>query len=488
MLYYYQGGEINMYDIVIIGAGVIGSSIAYNLGKYQLKTLVLEKEDDIAMHASKANSGIIHSGYDCRVGTLKAQLNVKGNRMYPALAKELNFPLQMIGSLVLAFDEEEAKHLQILLTQGKANGINELYLLEHNQILAIEPNIDTSVYQALFAPNAGITCPYQTTLAFAKSAAINQVEYRLNYQVSSIRKANDVFKINNEIDTRYIINAAGVYSDEIAKLVNDNDYKITPRKGEYLLLDKTAKLFNHVLFQVPSNMGKGVLITPTVDDNTLVGPTAVDIEDKEDDSVTELGIQTIKQKASKTSSKIDFRNVITEFSGIRAVCGDDFIIEESHHVKNFINLIGIASPGLASAPAIGEYVIDLLRAIGLKLVLKDDYHQGLKAPIRTTELSIDEYDRLIKEKPLYGKIVCRCEVVSEQEIIDAITGILPATTLDGVKRRTRAGMGRCQSGFCSIRTLELLSAYQHQSMLDINKSTINSKIVLKPSKGDNNHE
>ena len=488
MLYYYQGGKIVMYDIVIIGAGIIGSSIAYNLGKYQLKTLVLEKEDDVAMHASKANSGIIHSGYDCQVNTLKAKLNVKGNQMYPPLAKELHFPLKMIGSLVLAFNEEEAKHLQILLTQGKTNGISDLYLLDHDQVLAMEPNIDNSVYQALYAPNAGITCPYQTTLAFAESAAINQVEYRFNFQVSSIKKSEDVFTINNEIKTRYIINAAGVYSDEIAKMVNDNDYRITPRKGEYLLLDKTARMFNHVLFQVPSSMGKGVLITPTVDDNTLIGPTAIDIEDKEDDSVTEAGIQTIKQKAIKTSSKIDFRSVITEFSGIRAVCGDDFIIEESHHVKNLINLIGIASPGLASAPAIGEYVIEILENIGLKLIPKSDYHYGRNAPIRTTEISLDKYDKLIKEKPLYGKIVCRCEVVSEQEIIDAITGILPATTLDGVKRRTRAGMGRCQSGFCSIRTMELLSQYQHRPMVDINKSTINSKIVLKPSKGDNNNE
>ncbi|MEA5027187.1 MAG: NAD(P)/FAD-dependent oxidoreductase [Erysipelotrichaceae bacterium] len=477
-----------MYDIVIIGAGIIGSAVAYNLGKYEGNFLVLEKENDVAMRTSKANSAIIHSGYDCAVNSLKAKLNVAGNRLYPALAKELNFPFEPIGSLVLAFDQEEVQQLEFLLDQGRQNGVLNLSIIDHDQIMKLEPHVNINVIKALYAPSAGIICPYEATLALAQSAAVNQVVFRFDYAVTEITKVADHFLINNEIETRYIINAAGIYSDQIAALIGDQRYTVIPRKGEYLLLDKTEELFHHVLFQTPTKMGKGVLITPTIDHNTLVGPTAVDISDKEDESVSAEGIQLIKTTALKTSDKLNFRKVITEFSGLRAVCGDDFIIEPSVADNHFINLIGIASPGLASAPAIGEYVMELLSKNRFQLVKKAHYQTGRAKPIRITELSLEQYDQLIKTQPAYGKIVCRCEVVSEQEIVNAVTGLLPAVSVDGVKRRTRAGMGRCQSGFCSVRTMELIARHQHRSMTDINKSTNHSPIVYQPTKGETDHE
>lgn len=476
-----------MYDVIIIGAGVVGSNIAYNLGKYNLNVLVIEKEPDVAMHASKANSAIIHSGYDATTNSLKAKLNVIGTKLYPLLAQELNFPYHTIGSMVLAFDQDERKQLDVLYQQGLNNGVTDIKIIDHDEIIKLEPNINDNVIAALYAPNTAIICPYETTLAFASNAALNNVKFIFDHQVKKISFDPDYFVVDDQFETRYIINAAGAYSDDIAKLIQDDRYTITARKGEYLLLDRSEKLFNHVLFQTPTIMGKGVLITPTVDGNTLVGPTAFDQQDKEDDSVTANGIKAIKDTVLKTTTKIDMRKVITTFAGIRAVYQDDFVIEPSYRHNHFINLIGIASPGLASAPAIGEYVIELLQKEGLILINKDNYISSRTKPIRITELNTQEYQELISKQPLYGKIVCRCELVSEQEIIDAINQPLPALTLDGIKRRTRAGMGRCQSSFCSVRILELLSEYQNTDMTTINKSYRDSFVVVSKTKGVN-HE
>lgn len=474
-----------MYDVIIIGAGIVGCNIAYNLGKYNVNVLVLEKEPDVAMHASKANSAIIHSGYDAITNSLKAKLNVIGTKLYPLLAQELNFPYQVIGSMVLAFDPNERKQLDVLYQQGCDNGVADIKIIDHDEIITLEPNINDNVIAALYAPNTAIICPYEATLAFASNAALNNVKFIFDHQVKKINFDPDYFIVDDQFEARYIINAAGAYSDDIAKLIQDDRYNITARKGEYLLLDRSEKLFSHVLFQTPNMMGKGVLITPTVDGNTLVGPTAFDQEDKEDDSVTANGIKVIKDTVLKTTTKIDMRKVITTFAGIRAVYQDDFVIEPSYRHNHFINLIGIASPGLASAPAIGEYVIELLQKEGLNLVSKDNHISSRTKPIRITELNTQEYQELISKQPLYGKIVCRCELVSEQEIINAITHPLPALTLDGIKRRTRAGMGRCQSGFCSVRILELLSEYQNTDMTAINKSYRDSFVVVSKTKGVN---
>ena len=362
-----------MYDVIIIGAGIVGCNIAYNLGKYNVNVLVLEKEPDVAMHASKANSAIIHSGYDAITNSLKAKLNVIGTKLYPLLAQELNFPYQVIGSMVLAFDPNERKQLDVLYQQGCDNGVADIKIIDHDEIITLEPNINDNVIAALYAPNTAIICPYEATLAFASNAALNNVKFIFDHQVKKINFDPDYFIVDDQFEARYIINAAGAYSDDIAKLIQDDRYNITARKGEYLLLDRSEKLFSHVLFQTPNMMGKGVLITPTVDGNTLVGPTAFDQEDKEDDSVTANGIKVIKDTVLKTTTKIDMRKVITTFAGIRAVYQDDFVIEPSYLHNNFINLIGIASPGLASAPAIGEYVIELLQKEGLNLVSKDNH-------------------------------------------------------------------------------------------------------------------
>ena len=403
-----------MYDIVIIGAGIIGTNIAYNLGKYNVKVLVLEQELDIATKTSKANSGIIHSGYDCKPNTLKAQMNVLGKKLYPELANKLNFPYKQIGSLVLAFDDEQIKQLHILYDQGIKNGIKTLRIIDHDEIMHIEPNINNNVKKALYAFDTAIICPYEASLAFAENAVSNNVSFSFNHKVTKIEKVDKHFVINDQIKTLYIINAAGVHSDDVACLINDNRYQITARKGEYLLLDRSEYLFNHVIFQTPTKMGKGILIVPTVDGNTMIGPTAVDQQDKEDDSVTQAGIDEIKKSIKNLTNKIDLHKVITEFSGLRAVFEDDFVIEPSKIDPHFINLIGIASPGLASAPAIGEYVIDILIKQGLNLSLKDNFISDRTKPLRITELNKQEYDELIRKYPLYGKIICRCESISEQ--------------------------------------------------------------------------
>ena len=474
-----------MYDVVIIGAGIIGTNIAYNLGKYNVKVLVLEQELDIATKTSKANSGIIHSGYDCLPNSLKAKMNIKGKKLYPELAKRLNFPYKQLGSLVLAFNDEEIKQLDILYDQGIKNNIETLSIIDHDQIMKLEPNINDNVKKALYAPDAAIICPYEATLAFAENAVLNKVTFSFGQKVSRIVKTDNHFTINDKIKTQFIINATGVHSDDVASLIGDDRYQITARKGEYLLLDRSEYLFNHVIFQTPTEMGKGILIVPTVDGNTMIGPTAVDQIDKEDDSVTQAGIDEIKRSITKLTNKINLRKVITEFSGLRAINEDDFVIEPSTIDPHFINMIGIASPGLASAPAIGEYVIELLTNQGLNLTLKDNFVTERAKPTRISELNKTEYDNLIRKYPLYGKIVCRCEKVSEQEIINAIKDPLPALTLDGIKRRTRAGMGRCQGGFCSIKIMELLSEYQNVDMTKIYKSSPNSPLVIQKTKTGN---
>ncbi|MDD4641893.1 MAG: NAD(P)/FAD-dependent oxidoreductase [Erysipelotrichaceae bacterium] len=477
-----------MYDVVVIGAGIVGSNVAYNLGKYRLKVLVMEKESDVATKTSKANSGIIHSGYDNKPNTLKAKMNLIGTQLYPKLAEELNFPYQKIGSLVLAFTNEQVKQLTILLDQGIKNKVTDLSIIDKQKVLELEPNINTNVKKALYAPNTAIICPYEATLAFAENAVLNNVQFQFDDAVVTIIKEDDHFLINNKIKCRYIINAAGVYSDDIAKLVNDDRFQITPRKGEYLLFDRLDHLFNHVIFQTPTKMGKGILITPTVNGNTMIGPTAVDQTDKDDDAVTQLGIDMIKNSMSNISNKIETDKIITSFSGLRAIFKDDFVIETSNKDNHFINLIGISSPGLASAPAIGEYVIDLLKENGLNLQPKANFMPYREKPIRITELSNDQYQKLIRSNPLYGKIVCRCEVVSEQEIINAINRPIRAITLDGIKRRTRAMMGRCQGGFCSTRIMELINKHANIPMIKIKKSGKDSMILYKQIKEDESHD
>ena len=415
-----------MYDVVIIGAGVIGASIFRELTKYNLKIAVVEKENDVAMGATKANSAIIHAGYDPRVGSLMAKYNVKGNEMFESLCKELSVPFKRIGSLVLAFNNEELNLINTLFINGKNNGVKNLKILSRDEVLLLEPNISKDIIGALYAPTSGIVGPFEYTIALMENGYQNGGEVILESEVVSIIKNNNFIiktKDGKEIKSRYVVNAAGVYADKIHNMICKEKFKIVPRKGEYFVMDKSqGTIVNHTIFQCPSRLGKGILVTPTVHGNLLVGPNAVDLEDKESLSTTSEGLSYIRKASIKTTNKINFRESIRNFSGLRATSDiDDFIIGEDSQVRGFIDIAGIKSPGLSSAPAIAEDVVKILLNSGLKLI-KNDSFTGVRTNVRFTDLLSSEKNELIKKQPTYGRIICRCEEITEGEIIDAIKG------------------------------------------------------------------
>ncbi|NEZ46953.1 NAD(P)/FAD-dependent oxidoreductase [Clostridium niameyense] len=451
-----------MFDVTIIGSGVTGSAIARELSKYNLKTCVIEKEIDVACGTSKANSGIVHAGEDPFPGTLKAKMNVRGNKIFDKLQEELDFPFKRNESLVLCFDEGDIGKLEQLRLRGIENGVPDtMEILNREETLKLEPNLSDKVVAALRLPTGAIVCPYEFNIALAENAAMNGVEFKLGTEVLNIEKSEDkyIIKTNKEdVKTKIIINAAGVFGDKINNMVSEEKYKITARKGEYLLFDKAVgNTVSRTIFQLPTKMGKGILVTPTVDGNLLLGPTSLDIDDKENVSTTREGLDTIMEKAKLSINEIPMRQVITSFAGLRAhEKNGDFIIEEAKDSQNFINVIGIESPGLTSAPAIGEYVAQMV--VEKLNPLKNENFNPIRKDIpRFREMTNEERKDLIAKDANYGKIVCRCETVTEGEIRNAIRRTLGATTLDGVKRRTRAGMGRCQSGFCSNRIVEILA-------------------------------
>ena len=470
-----------MYDVAIIGAGVIGSAIARELSRYELRACVIEREEDVCCGTSKANSAIVHAGFDATPGTLKAKLNVAGNQMMEQLSKDLDFPFTRNGSLVVCTKEQSPADLQDLLAKGKANGVPDLTILDKDELIAMEPNLSDDVVCALFAPTGAIVCPFHLTMALAENAYTNGIEFKLNTSVTQICPLSEGYSITTNhgtIDAKVVINAAGVYADELNNMVSSNKLHITARKGEYQLLDKSAGTHvSHTIFQLPGKMGKGVLVTPTVHGNLLVGPTAVNIENKEGTNTTAEGMSYLSATAAHSVKNLPMRQVITSFAGLRAhETRDDFIIEEAADAKGFINAAGIESPGLSSAPAIGVMVAGLVRDI-LSPAEKKNFVATRKGILRPEELSMEARNALIKEQPVYGNIICRCEMITEGEILDAIHRPLGARSLDGVKRRTRAGMGRCQAGFCSPRTMEILEREVPMSMFDITKSGEGSQIV-----------
>lgn len=470
-----------MKDIVIIGAGVIGCSIARELSKYNLDVAVIDKNQDISEGISKANSGIIHGGYNEKKGTLKAKLNLEANKIIEFLSEELDFSFKRNGSLVLAFNEDEFKKLKKLKSNGEELGINELEILGKSEVLDLEENINDDVVGALHVKNSGIVSPYEMTLAFAENACENGVDFLLGYEVTDIKKCEDSYTLiindKESIEAKIIINAAGLVGAFLNNLVSETKYEIEGVKGEYCLLDKTAgELCKKTLFQVPSDLSKGILVTPTVDGNLLIGPNAIPSED-EDVKTTREGIDEIIEKSKKTMKKIPFAKVLNTFSGIRPkVKTKDFIIEEARDAKNFINVIGIDSPGLTCAPAIANYVIDLIKD-GIKLEEKTNFKPHRTKMIRMSELSIEEKNKLIAENPAYGKMICKCEFVTEGEIIDSIKRPLGARTLDGVKRRTRAMMGGCQGIGCMIPISDILSRELDIDISEVNKDIESSSVV-----------
>ena len=471
-----------MYDVIIIGAGVSGAAIARELSRYQASICVLEKEEDVCCGTSKANSAIVHAGYDAVTGSLKAKLNVRGNELMGELAGELDFPFERKGSLVLCLSEEDMPSLQELYDRGVANGVKDMRILSRDEVLQMEPNVTDNVYAALYAPTAGVVCPFGLNIALAENAYANGVEFKFDTEVTEIKKLDEGYELctnQGDFQARYVVNAAGVYADRFHNMVSDRKIHITPRRGDYCLLDKEAGAHvGRTIFALPGKLGKGVLVTPTIHGNLLVGPTAVDVEDKEAVNTTAEGLTQLLDKAGTSVRNIPTRQIITSFAGLRAHAdGDDFIIGEAEDAAGFIDCAGIESPGIASCPAVGEMVAGILRdKMGLKE--KDNFiptRQGIRNP---NTLSREERNALIKENPAYGNIICRCEMITEGEIIDAIRRPLGAKSLDGVKRRTRAGMGRCQSGFCSPRTMEILMRECNMSMFDITKSGGESKVVV----------
>lgn len=458
-----QEGKIIMLDAVIIGAGVSGCAVARELSRKKLNIAVLEKNADVCEGTSKANSGIVHAGFDAKPGTLKAELNVKGSLMMKQLSKELDFSYKQNGSLVLCFDEKDKDKLEELKERGIENGVGELEILDREKVLAMEPGAGEKVVAALYAPTGAIVCPFGLTIALAENAAANGVDFHFKTRVSGIHKKEDGYEIltnQGSFQTRCVINAAGVYADEIHNMVCDDGdkFQIIPRRGEYLLYDKkVGNLVSHTLFQLPTALGKGILVTPTVHGNLLTGPTAEDIPDKEGTDTTAEGLDTVLEKAALSVLQVPSRQVITSFAGLRAHGPEgDFIIGEVKGAPGFFDVAGMESPGLSCAPAVGEYVAQMI----------SDYLQpeenknfiAVRKGIPSMALAGDEErHRLIQENPAYANVICRCEMVTEGEILDAIRRPLGATTTDGVKRRVRAGMGRCQAGFCSPKVVEILA-------------------------------
>ena len=468
-----------MKDIIIIGSGVVGCSIARELSKYKLNISVIDKNEDISEGISKANSGIIHGGFNEKKGTLKAKLNLEANKIIDELAKELEFPFKRNGSLILAFNEDEFQRVKSLKEQGNDLGIDELEILEKGEVLDLEENINCDVVGALYVKNSGIVSPYEMTLALAENAFENGVEFILGKEVVDIHKQKNKYKFilkdNNYIEAKMIINASGLEGANLNNLVSNNKYEMEYVKGEYCLLDKVAgTLCEKTLFQVPNELSKGVLVTPTVDGNLLIGPNA-DLGN--DVKTSRHGIDEIIDRSKLTMEKIPFYKILNTFSGIRPkVKSRDFIIEEAMDAKNFINVIGIDSPGLTCAPAIANYVVDLIKD-KIELNKKSDFNPNRTKMVRMSELSIEEKNKLISQNPAYGKMICKCEFVTEGEIIDSIKRPLGATTLDGVKRRTRAMMGGCQGIGCMIPISTILSRELGIDISQVNKNTKNSSVV-----------
>ncbi|NSB12743.1 NAD(P)/FAD-dependent oxidoreductase [Clostridium beijerinckii] len=475
-----------MYDVAIIGSGVIGNSIFRELTKYNLKVVVLEKEKDVSMGTSKANSAIVHAGYDPKEGTLMAKYNVAGNEMFEDLCKELSVPFKRNGSLIIAFNDEDMKTVQALYENGTKIGVKDLQILSKEQVLEKEPNLNQEIFGALYAPTGGIVGPFEYTIALAENAVANGGEIKLEKEVVAIEK-NDTFKITTKdgeiIESKFVINAAGLYADKIHNLVCKESFKIVPRSGEYFVMDKTqGNVVSHTIFQCPSKLGKGVLVTPTVHGNLLVGPDARDIEDKDDVGTLAEGLNEVRDASMRTTNKVNFREIIRSFAGLRANPDTgDFIVEENDEVKGFIDVAGMKSPGLSSAPAIALDVVEILKESGCKLDKKSDF-KAKREQIHFMELSAKEKAELIKKNPQYGRMVCRCESITEGEIVDAIKRSIGVPSLDSIKRRCRPGMGRCQGGFCGPRVQEIIARECNVPLEDVVQEKSGSYILLGKTK------
>ncbi len=476
-----------MYDVLIIGAGCVGSAIARELSKYSLSIAILEKENDVACGTSKANSGIVHGGYDAAYDSLKGKLSKEGNRSFTLLSEQLDFSLNRCGSFVLALSEQDEKKNTMLLENGKKNGIDDLHIVGKEFILQKEPYVNENVKSALYCPSAGIISPYEYTIALIENAVSNGVKLYRNAAVKSIVKNDKVFTVKtdtSEYKSKVIINAAGVNADDIYSMVAKPYFSISAVRGEYMLFDKNESYkANSVLFQVPSGGSKGVLVSPTVHGNIYVGPSYDKTDDKDDVSTHSEVLNSIFSKATESIPSMDKGKVITQFAGIRAVSTNgDFIIEQSE-IEGFINVAGICSPGLSTSYVIAKKTAETLDSI-LPLKQNKAFNPYRKKIPQTNTMSPKELNELIKKDPSFGRIVCRCERITEGEIIACIQSCVGAYDVDGVKRRVRAGMGRCQGGFCMQRVMEILSKQLGCDMSEITKNSHGSYIVTGDLFGD----
>jgi glycerol-3-phosphate dehydrogenase len=475
-----------MYDIIIIGSGITGSIIAHDLSKFQLKVALLEKNNDVAGETTSANSAMIHSGHDPKEGTLKAVMNVRGNAMYPALCEELKVDLQFVGALVVAASEEELPGLEFLYNQAVSRKIPVNYL-DHDQALAREPNLTDTVIKAIDLPTTGIVSPFELSIACVEDAMNNGVELFLNNKVIAINQKDYGFEVvtnQTSYQTKVVINAAGLYADEIYNLVSDSkQFKILPRKGEYFVLDKSKNQFVHsVIMPLPSKMGKGVLAVPTVHGNVLIGPNSLDIADKEGIDNTAVALDYIRSEIKRTIKNVPMNTVIHVYSGLRPTSSTgDFIIEEAPDVKNFINVAGIESPGLASAPAISEYVLHTLLKDKFEFKLKEK-HVERRPFIVMNHMNAEERAALVNQNPQFAQMICRCEKISEGEIVDFIHRNCGATTVKGLKRRARPGMGRCQGGFCEPKVVDILARELHKTPLEVRMDSEDSVMLISRTK------
>ena len=476
-----------MYDVVIVGAGISGCFIARDLSRYQLSVAVVEKANDVANGATMANSAIVHSGHDPKPGTLKAKLNVEGNRMYEDICKELHVDFQRVGAYVVASCEEQLPHLEELYNQAKERNVPVEYV-EREELFASEPNITKSAVRAISLPSTGIIYPWEVAIALMENAIENGVELFLNEEVKSIDKKDSSYVVHTstkELEAKVVINCAGVYADEIYKMVSDNvGFEITPRKGEYFVLDHTNKpLVNRVIYPLPSAKGKGVLVVPTTHGNILLGPNSDVINDKSAINNTKEALDYVKRELPNIVENIPMGQVIRNFAGLRPTgTTGDFIIEEAKDAKNFVNVAAIESPGLASAPAISKYVIDTIVSNLIDLKEKDNFKSERAPYVDLKKLSIEERNELVKKDPRFARIVCRCEQITEGEIVAAIHRPCGATTVKGVKKRIRPGMGRCQGGFCEPLVVDILSRELGKSKMEICLDSPESKLFVQKTK------
>lgn len=476
-----------MYDVTIIGCGVIGASLAYTLSRYQLRVLVLEKENDVAMGTTKANSAVVHAGYDPAHGTLMAKLNVRGSAMMEELCRKLSVKYKRTGSFVLAFDEAQRAHLEKMLENGNKNGVPGLQLLSGEEAREMEPGLSENVCAALYAPSAAIIDPWGLCIAEAETAVRNGVELKLRSAVTGMEDQGNSVLLHTstgDYETRFVVNCAGGWGHEISAMTGECEWQAHPSRGEYYLLDKSSgSLVSRVIFQCPTAAGKGVLVAPTVHGNLIVGPNAHDVQGPLNRETTLSGMDEVAEVSHKSVPGIDFRQSIRNFAGVRANTSEaDFIIRPAKNMPNLLHLAGIKSPGLSAAPAIAEYAAELLQGMGLVLEEKQDW-DGTREQIRFKELSDAEKAELVKKDPRYGRVICRCETITEGEIVAAIHSPIPPCSVDGIKRRAGAGMGRCQGGFCGPRVVDILSRELGVSPLDIRQDGDGTYILTGTTKG-----